>query len=40
MKMVEFNISNTLMQPRSKIPPPTTDSAALNFTSNLMQGGN
>ena len=38
--MVEFNISNTLMQPRSKIPPPTTDSAALKFTSNMIQGGN
>lgn len=40
MEMVEFNISNTLMQARNKIPPPTTDSVALHFTSNMMQGGN
>ena len=40
MEMVEFNITNTLMQARSQNLLPTTNSAALNFTSNMMQGGN
>ena len=40
MEMVEFNIKNTLMQTRIQSPLPTTNSAALNFTSKMMQSGN
>ena len=40
MEMVEFNITNTLMQARNQNPLPTTNSTALNFTSNMMRGGN
>ena len=34
--MVEFNTTNALMQPRNQNILPTTNSAALNFTSNMM----
>ena len=40
MKMVKFNITNTLLQARNQNPLSTTNSAALNFTSNIMQSGN
>ena len=40
MEMVEFNITNTLMQARNQNPLPTTNSTALNFTSNMIRGGN
>ena len=40
MEMVKFNITNTLLQARNQDRLSTTNSAALNFTSNIMQSGN
>ena len=40
MEMVKFIITNTLLQARNQNRLSTTNSAALNFTSNIMQSGN